>query len=88
MSETKLCPYRMFYREWAGFVPDKPIEEGYPAHADEFAPCLQEKCAMWRDDTREIVSGGEFAGNAGPDGGGAVIYKEKPSKYCGLAGKP
>ena len=40
MSETKLCPFRKQH-EMSGTLPIKMFVE-------EFAPCLQEKCAMWR----------------------------------------
>ena len=65
MSEEKLCPFRKHYLAASG------------AHTDEFAPCVQEKCAMWRK-----------ASWSEPDPKNDMIERIVVEGFCGLAGKP
>jgi len=68
MSEPKLCPKR----KW---IPAASGMDNFSGYYEEFGPCLQDKCAMWRGFAR--------------DSEGAIIthlaYKHG---FCGLAGKP
>jgi hypothetical protein len=63
MSEPKLCPYRRWDND-DDYANDAP-----------FGPCLQDKCAMWREKIKEI--------HTNPDSTETVEY----FKYCGLAGR-
>jgi hypothetical protein len=76
MSEPKLCPFR------------KITMPGESTHAkiEEFLPCKEGECAMWR-----MNGGGYFAVN--PPEELIAIMKEAASKsvpvgFCGLAGRP
>ena len=75
MSEPKLCPYRKRYK----------TPEEYWDHADDsLAPCLQDKCAMWRTIARRDEG-------TAPDGMGNIVSYSlivEGVGYCGLAGKP
>jgi hypothetical protein len=66
MSEPKLCPYREMY--WF-----EPLGDG-TQKVRGFGPCLQDKCAMWREKEE-----------GDPRGFGPVY---KVIGFCGLAGKP
>lgn len=73
MSEPKLCPFRPPYLDavykagkWAG---DQVM----------FAPCLQEKCQMWRVETIGVRESQD------PD---SRVINKIIGGYCGLAGKP
>jgi hypothetical protein len=65
MSEPKLCPYRL-----------EIFSTGKDFRIHNFSPCLQDKCAMWREKIKEI--------HTNTDSTETVEY----FKYCGLAGKP
>ena len=69
MIEPKLCPYRKIVTT-EFFEKDDPEKIG-------FGPCLQDKCAMWRD-TKCI----------GSDSSNLYVKGEFGWGYCGLAGKP
>ena len=74
MSEPQLCPYRKTYRVY---------EFSYD-HEDQFLPCLQDKCAMWRTIARRDEG-------TAPDGMGNIVSYSlivEGVGYCGLAGKP
>ena len=43
MSESKLCPFRHIVVTRVAMVTPNIFYD-----VDEFAPCLEEKCAMWR----------------------------------------
>jgi hypothetical protein len=70
MSEPKLCPYR----DVMLWTPETDGKSYNTYHT--FGPCLQDKCAMWREKIKEI--------HTNPDSTETVEYY----KYCGLAGKP
>ena len=66
--ETKLCPYRK------SEMLESDIHQGKDEQKrEQFAPCLQEKCAMWRDKRFIYLPTGEVL---------------RDDSYCGLAGKP
>ena len=66
---TKLCPFRLmaFYSE------GKTVK---PPRMEVFAPCVQAKCAMWREATHMARK------TDTPDARAFVVG------YCGLAGRP
>ena len=68
MSEPKLCPYRQHY----GWTEDVQTKSG-AYQMNGFDPCLQDKCAMWREDKTIFLPTGEVV---------------RDNSYCGLAGKP
>jgi len=76
MSEPKLCPFRRAY---------SPYEENtsYAVYDYGFAPCLEDKCAMWRIGMIEVI------GVPGPNSRGTHPYEygQIPGGWCGLAGK-
>jgi len=65
-SEPKLCPYRPWRQ--TGDNPDLD-----PFIMPSFGPCLQEKCAMWRDKRFIYLPTGEVL---------------RDDSYCGLAVRP
>lgn len=77
-QEPKLCPYRksvLLLRE-----PRETVEFW---DWEEFAPCLQDKCAMWHEVSvidQERYTPGEVVPMD------KIRYKK--GGYCGLAGKP
>jgi hypothetical protein len=71
MSETKLCPFRK-----SNMIEFLEHDGTQSQSRDQFAPCLQEKCAMWRQLFDHI--------DPNDPEERTVIYKG----YCGLAGKP
>ena len=71
MSEPKLCIFR---------PTDRCLNED-GTWAEDFEPCLQDKCAMWRITT--VVVGYEVVY---PDGPLGKIYENVG--FCGLAWKP
>jgi len=65
----KLCPFR---REFPAIGVDKDNKH-YAEKLGDFAPCLQDKCAMWRPlDWRRKER----------------RYEGYTDGWCGLAGKP
>jgi len=69
-TETiKLCPFR---REFPAIGVDKDNKH-YAEKLGDFAPCLQDKCAMWRVNPQPTYQGKPIS---------------EPTGYCGLAGKP
>ena len=77
MSEPKLCPYRQHY----GWTEDVQTKSG-AYQMNGFDPCLQDKCAMWRE-AETIVQEQYIMVNrqVSPE----II---RTDRYCGLAGKP
>lgn len=71
MSEPKLCPFRKHFNAPSALTNAAIIE-----WQDEFAPCLQEKCAMWHPARHVVV----------PESPPAHEY-DIPG-YCGIGGKP
>ena len=71
MSETGLCPYRPFVEF------EVPDDIGTAKTAAMFGPCLQDKCALWRE-TEEII---KHQDRMDPE----IV---KITRYCGLAGRP
>ena len=67
MSEPKICPFRR----------DILVGDMAPHHISHFAPCLEERCAMWRK-YHQIQGTTPY--------GGAL--RDEWIGYCGLAGKP
>lgn len=63
MPEKKLCPFR------------KTGVHG-PDGGEEFAPCVEEKCAMWQKERIEVQHG-EIG-----------FHEYTIPAHCGLAGKP
>ena len=72
MDKNKVCPFRKAHGE-------SPVNltENYlvPSWMDDFGPCLEDKCQMWR------VTRNGTQTDYGYVEGSAV-------GYCGLAGKP
>ena len=80
MSETiKLCPYRRESGPGLGIEKDG---RQYTMALGDFAPCLQDKCAMWRT-VREIDYEAYKPGEFVP----MEDIKYVDHGYCGLAGK-
>ena len=77
MSEPKLCPYR--HPENTPFG-EYNTRDKYPPDFYTFAPCLEDKCAMWR--TFEVNKA--FS----TDGVENIEYVRYTQGWCGLAGKP
>lgn len=73
MSETKLCPFRSRLL----MPPRLSGESDWATIAPNFAPCLEEKCAMWRKVWWEA-----------PDPKNDNIERVVIEGHCGLAGKP
>jgi hypothetical protein len=64
MSKPRVCPHRK-HHETSGPYPAPPWD-------DEFAPCLQSLCEMWRVFSTVTSDG----------------FDSGPVSGCGLAGKP
>ena len=62
-QEPKLCPYREMY--WF-----EPLGDSGQQKVRGFGPCLEEKCAMWRDKRFIYLPTGEIL---------------RDDSYCGLA---
>jgi hypothetical protein len=73
MSELKLCPYRPFVDVEPGYV---YVPIGNP---QSFGPCLQDKCAMFRED---IVMKNFVETPGGKEFDNVLVG------FCGLAGRP
>ena len=85
MSEPKLCPFRTarVYRVLLA-VGVNPAAHEIPQ--DEFFPCLQDKCAMWREEKELIRRAYVVVHPDKPDERFPATYKK--TGYCGLAGRP
>ena len=78
MSELKLCPFRKIRTNRVGMVTPNIFYD-----VDDFASCLEDKCAMWR------IGDGRTITQARKDLPGMIenVWIEGKG-YCGLAGKP
>ena len=84
MSEPKLCPFRTakVYRILLAPGVDPAAHE---IPQDEFFPCLQDKCAMWRMTVYQVLHQCAII-----DGHAMAFEGKEPNQvgFCGLAGKP
>jgi hypothetical protein len=72
MSEQRLCPFRKSIRTEIFNKYNEALSGPAYSLDDIFAPCLQDKCAMWRSPAQMTIAG-------------AICF---PGGACGLAGRP